>query len=885
MTDSAVESSVHHQPQAIFLRDYQVPPFLIDEIDLTVDLFDDETFVRSRMRVRYNRFSTAKSREFLLNGIELTLKSVKINGEQLSPAQYKQTDQHLILLQVPDQFELEIENIIYPQKNTALSGLYRSRDTYCTQCEAEGFRRITFFPDRPDVLARYTTTISADAKRYPVLLSNGNLIDSGKSDNGRHWVTWEDPFMKPCYLFALVAGDFDLLQDTFVTLSNRVVDLRIYVEKGYGDQAHHAMYSLKEAMRWDETAYGREYDLDIYMIVAIGDFNMGAMENKGLNIFNTKYVLAKPETATDDDYINILSVIGHEYFHNWSGNRITCRDWFQLSLKEGFTIFRDQTFSEDMLSKAVMRIREVNGLREMQFPEDNGPLAHNVRPDSYIEINNFYTSTIYNKGSEVLRMMQTIVGNAMFRKGTDLYFARHDGQAVTIEDFVKAIEDVSGINLRQFRRWYSQAGTPVLTVQDEYDAQSKTYRLTMSQSTPPTPGQPNKLPLHIPVRIGLISQTGHPVPLNEAGDVDTVLHLIEPTQTFEFKNIHARPVPSLLRNFSAPVKLKYAYSDQDLPFLFKHDSDAFNRWEAGQQYALRVFMQLINDHQNQKPLVLPEAMTEMFDFVLKHEKQDYFLLAEMLTLPSEKYIGEQMTVVDVNAIHAVREFAISEIAQRLQDQMLEIYLKFHDPRATGFDVFSIGKRQLKNRCLMYLMQLPKYAELGLTQFESAITSNMTDVQPALASIANSESAQRERALKMFYDTWKKDALVVDKWLAIQALSKLPGTLNAVRELMKHEAFDIKNPNKVYALIGSFGARNPFAFHVETGEGYEFLREVVQQLDKLNPQVAGRMVNPLTQWRRYDKERQVLMRQQLEVLLQDKKLSKDLYELVTKSLEK
>lgn len=885
MTDSAVESTVNHQPQAIHLRDYQVPPYLIDELDLTVDLYEDETRVRSRMRVRHNRFSVVKTRDLLLNGIDLVLKSVKINGEVLAPTKYQQTDQHLILFAVPDQFELEIENLIYPHKNTALSGLYRSRDTYCTQCEAEGFRHITYFPDRPDVLTRFTTTISADVKRYPVLLSNGNLIDSGKEDNGRHWVTWQDPFMKPCYLFAMVAGDFDLIQDTFVTASKNTVDLRIYVDKGYGDQAHHAMYSLKEAMRWDEVAYGREYDLDIYMIVAIGDFNMGAMENKGLNIFNTKYVLAKPETATDDDYMNILSVIGHEYFHNWSGNRVTCRDWFQLSLKEGFTIFRDQTFSEDMLSPAVMRIREVNGLREVQFPEDNGPLAHNVRPDSYIEINNFYTSTIYNKGSEVLRMMQTIVGKSMFRKGTDLYFARHDGQAVTIEDFVKAIEDVSGVNLRQFRRWYSQAGTPVLTVQDDYDPQTKTYRLTMSQSTPPTPGQPTKQPLHIPVRMGLLSHDGKSLPLNTAGETDTVLHLTEPTQTFEFQGIDSRPVPSLLRNFSAPVKCKYDYSDQDLPFLFKHDADAFNRWEAGQQYALHVLLNLIHDHQREKPLQLPDALIEMFDYVLTHETQDHFLLAEMLTLPSEKYIGEQMTVVDVNAIHAVREFAISEIANRLQQRLLDTYQQYHDPKAAGFDVQTIGKRQLKNRCLIYLMQLPKYAELGLTQFEAALTTNMTDAQPALTALANSASPQRERALKAFYETWKKDALVVDKWLAIQAASKLPGTLASVRELMKHDAFDIKNPNKVYALIGTFGARNPYSFHVETGEGYAFLREVVHQLDKLNPQVAGRMVNPLTQWRRYDKERQALMRQQLEVLLHDKKLSKDLYELVTKSLEK
>jgi aminopeptidase N len=888
MSETPVLNKSKDEPHPVYLKDYEVPVYLIDEIDLSFDLEDDHTIVKSHMRVRHNRLSSSKKRDLILNGDELTLESVKLDGKVLSGSEYKLTSDLLTIPGVPDNFDLEIVTKIYPHKNTALSGLYRSADTYCTQCEAEGFRRITFFPDKPDVLSRYTTMITADESRFPYLLSNGNLIASGKLENGRHWAKWEDPFKKPCYLFALVAGDFDVLEDQFITQSNREITLRIYVEKGYGDQAHHAMYSLKEAMRWDEKAYGREYDLDIYMIVAIGDFNMGAMENKGLNIFNTKYVLAKPETATDDDYIHILSVIGHEYFHNWSGNRVTCRDWFQLSLKEGLTIFRDQTFSEDMLSRAVMRIQEVNGLREVQFPEDSGPLAHPVRPDSYIEINNFYTSTIYNKGAEVLRMLETILGKPMFRRGMDLYFVRHDGQAVTIEDYVKAMEDVSGVNLRQFRLWYTQAGTPTIDAEDDYDAKHKIYRLTLHQKTPPTPGQSIKMPQYIPVRMGLMDADGNEIPLqvqDQPVETEKVLTLTEATQIFEFENVLSRPVPSLLRNFSAPVKLNYPYSDSDLQFLFKHDKDPFNRWEAGQKHALRVLLNLIEDHRHDKPLHLPSEFAEMYEYILRHDKSDNYLLAVMLTMPSEKYIGEQMEVIDVDAIHVVREFVIKALAEQLQALLLETYRKHHDPAGSyRFSMEDIGKRQLKNRALMYLMLLPQNTEIGMRQFEAAYQSNMTDAQPALMALSDLDTPLREKALDQFYSAWKHDALVVDKWLSIQAATKLPTALQIVKKLMRHEAFDIKNPNKVYSLIGTFGQRNPVNFHAKNGEGYAFLRETVYQLDKLNPQVAARMVNPLTRWKRYDKERQELMREQLELLLQDKKLSRDLYELVSKSVE-
>lgn len=887
MPESIVPNRSEHLPQPIYLKDYQVPAYLIDEIDLNFNLDNDFTIVKSHMRVRHNRHSTNQTKDLLLNGEELVLESIKLDGKPLTDnTQYEVTDKFLIVHHVPDNFDLEITTKIYPEKNTVLSGLYRSAKTYCTQCEAEGFRRITYFLDHPDVLSRYVTTITADELRYPYLLSNGNLVESGKLPNGRHWAKWEDPFNKPCYLFALVAGDFDVIEDKFTTQSGCEITLRIFVEKGFGDQAHFTMYSLKEAMRWDEKTYGREYDLNIFMIVAIGDFNMGAMENKGLNIFNTKYVLAKPETATDDDYIHIMSVVAHEYFHNWTGNRVTCRDWFQLSLKEGLTIFRDQTFSEDTFSRAVMRIRDVVDLRETQFPEDTGPLAHPVRPDSYIEINNFYTATVYNKGAEILRMLQAILGKTLFRKGMDLYFARHDGQAVTIEDYVKTMEDVSGIDLTQFRLWYSQAGTPVVTIDDDYDGSQKIYTLTMNQTMPPTPGQSAKMPMHIPIRIGLLNQNGDDIPLefdHEKVEPEKVLDLKKSSQTFQFRNVSSRPIPSLLRNFSAPVKLNYAYSDADLIFLLKYDKDPFNRWEAGQKYALRVLLNLINDFQQDKPLMLPTELTEIYEYILTHDANDKFLQAEMVRMPSEKYIGEQMDVVDVDSIHEAREFSIGEIANELQSLFLEIYRLNHDTFGSyKFSVEDIGRRQLKNRCLSYLMLLPQYEEIGIHQFEASLMKNMTDTQAALVALSNIDSPPRAKALDQFYATWKQDALVIDKWFAIQTMSKLPDTLQQVKKLMSHEAFNIKNPNKVYSLIGTFGQKNPICFHAKNGEGYAFLRSAVQELDKLNPQVAAQMVKPLTIWKRYDEKRQELMRSQLEVLL-EKKLSADLYELVTKSL--
>ncbi len=881
LLDKAVD-----QPAPTYLADYCPPNYFIDEIHLDIDLGEEETFVKSHMYLRRNRHADGKH-DLKLNGEELELLAIKLDGRELADAQYVLSKDFLIIHDVPDIFTLEITTRILPQKNTALSGLYRSRDTFCTQCEAQGFRRITYYMDQPDVLAKFTTTITADSKKFPYLLSNGNQIASGIADNGRHWVKWEDPFKKPCYLFALVAGDFDLLEGEFITLSKRKINLRIYVEKGYGDQTRHALYSLQEAMRWDEEAYGREYDLDIYMIVAISDFNMGAMENKGLNIFNTKYVLAKPETATDTDYIHILSVIGHEYFHNWSGNRVTCRDWFQLSLKEGLTIFRDQSFTEDVLSQAVMRIHDVTALRETQFPEDAGPLAHPVRPDSYIEINNFYTSTIYNKGAEVLRMLQTILGRAMFRKGMDLYFAKFDGQAITIDDFIETMEGVSGLDLEQFRLWYSQSGTPILKVEDAYDAKHESYSLTLSQSTPPTPGQSEKYPLHLPIRMGLLDDTGASIPLLLEGQLiepEMVLHLTTATQHYQFHHVKSRPVLSLLRGFSAPVKLQYNYSPQDLLFLFQHDKDEFNRWDAGQQYALHVIRELIEDFRLQNPMKIDPSWPAAIAAMLARPSHDLFLQAEMLVIPSESYIGEQMTIVDVDAIHGAREFVMNELARQLEPVLLSVYQRCDSQAGKyEFTMKEVGRRQLKNRALAFLSRLPSGGELAMRQFEQSYHSNMTDTAAALACLANQPSSDRTKALQQFYDAWQKDALVVDKWFAVQAGSSLPDTLTQVKALVKHPAFDMKNPNKVYALVGSFAMRNPACFHAKSGEGYVFLREFVQQLDTLNPLVAARMVKPLTTWKRYDKERQRLMREQLQLILKDKQISNDLYELVSKSL--
>lgn len=874
-------------PKTIYLNDYQPPDYWIDTVELDFDLGETTTTVQSRLTFRRNTEKSLATHPLILQGEELILQSVALNGETLPSQAYSQDAKTLTIPQVPETFLLEIETQIKPQENTALEGLYKSSGNFCTQCEAEGFRRITYFLDRPDVMARYTTTITADQYKYPILLSNGDLVEQKQLPNQRHLAKWEDPFKKPSYLFALVAGDLVCQEDTFVTQGGRTVALQVFVEKSNEDKCEHALRSLKKAMKWEEEVYGREYDLNTYMIVAVNDFNMGAMENKGLNIFNSKYVLAKPETATDWDYTAIEGVIAHEYFHNWTGNRITCRDWFQLSLKEGLTVFRDQSFSADMGSASVQRINDVRALRASQFIEDAGPMAHPVRPQSYVTINNFYTTTIYNKGAEVVRMIHQILGREGFRQGMDLYFERHDGQAVTTDDFVQCMEEANHTDLKQFRNWYNQAGTPEVEIQTQYDASQKRYTLSLKQRCNPTPNQPHKDPFHIPIALGLLDADGQDLPLRfigETGEKTTrVLNLTQEEETFHFIDIPRQPVPSVLRGFSAPIKLKLEYTDEELAFLMGHDSDLFNRWEAGHQLAIKTLLNLIEDYQQQRELVLPAPLKEAFHRMLNDPHLDPALIAETLTLPSEGYLGELMTVIDVEAIHEVREFVRRVLATELQDSLMQTYQTNQESGPYRLDTQSRAKRQLKNTSLAYLMKLndAPITQLCLGQFQTA--NNMTDMLGALNALALNDTFARKLALKEFYETWQHETLVVDKWFSIQALSPLPGTLEEVKQLTQHRAFDLKNPNKVRALIGVFCQANPFCFHHETGEGYEFLGDHVIALDHLNPQIAARLANGLSRWRKFDPQRQELMKHQLERILRVSNLSHDVYEIVSKSL--
>ena len=876
-----------HAPQPVFLKDYRVPDFLVDSVDLVFDLGEEETLVNARVEYRRNPAAGTPAAPLALAGERLDLVGLALDGEPVGVNRTALTERGLTIAGVPDAFTLDVVTRIEPHKNTALQGLYRSGGNFCTQCEAEGFRRITYFLDRPDVLAPYTVTLVADQARYPVLLSNGNRVDGGEAPAGRHWAKWHDPFPKPSYLFALVAGDLVALEDSFITRSGRTVALAIWVRREDLDQCAHAMASLQRAMRWDEETFGLEYDLDLYNIVAVGDFNMGAMENKGLNVFNTALVLARPETATDADYRRIEGVIAHEYFHNWTGNRITCRDWFQLSLKEGLTVYRDQEFSSDTGGRSVKRIQDVRRLRAAQFPEDAGPTAHPVRPESYIEINNFYTPTIYEKGAEVIRMIATLIGPERFRAGMDLYVRRHDGQAVTCEDFVAAMEDAGGVDLGQFRRWYSQAGTPRLAVEDAYDPATGSYTLTMRQHTPSTPGQPDKAPLHIPLAVGLLDGDGRPLPLRLAdGTVSTdtvVLQVREAEQTFRFSDVPVPPVPSLLRGFSAPVRLAPPPRER-LAFLFAHDPDPFARWEAGQQLAMVLLLEMVAAVQRGEAPVLDPAFITAVDRTLADRRLDRALIAEALVLPSEDYLAEQMDVVDVDAIHAAREAARRAIAAALRDRLLATYTEHRDDGPYTIDTAAMGRRALKNLCLGLLASRPEdetAVELAVTQFRDG--ANMTDVLAALAILGDHDRPERTVAFDLFYDRWKDHPLVVDKWFMLQANSALPGTLAAVRALARHPAFDLRVPNRARALIAGFAAGNPLRFHGADGGGYAFLAEHVAALDRLNPQLAARMVAPLGRWRRQDPGRQALMRRALEELLAAPGLSRDVYEIVSKSL--
>lgn len=876
----------NNAPRTVRLADYRPPAYLIETTDLDVRIFDPHTDVRAVLSVVRNPAAGNAPRVLTLNGVQLELRGLQLDGKTLDANAYQLREEELILPDVPDQFTLTIDTRIYPRTNTSLEGLYLSKGMYCTQCEAEGFRKITYYLDRPDVMAKFRTRVEADRASCPVLLSNGNPVERGELEGGRHFVVWEDPFKKPCYLFALVAGNLAVVEDEFTTLSGRSVKLQIFVEPHDLDKCDHAMVSLKNAMKWDEQVYGREYDLDIYMIVAVSHFNMGAMENKGLNIFNTSCVLANAATTTDAGFQRVESVIAHEYFHNWSGNRVTCRDWFQLSLKEGFTVFRDQCFSADMGSATVNRIDDVTMLRTVQFAEDSGPMAHPVRPDQYIEINNFYTATIYEKGAEVVRMIHQIVGKEGFRKGTDLYFERHDGQAVTCDDFVKAMEDANGIDLTQFKRWYAQAGTPVLTVRSEYDAAARTYTLQVSQSTPPTPGQPQKLPLHIPLALGLLDSQGRDIPLQLDGKPVShgMVQITEASQQLVFTGVQEKPVPSLLRGFSAPVKLDYPYTREELAFLMSHDCDGFNRWDAGQKLAVQVLCDGIAAYDAGETISADPLLLDAFRRLLEDTSLDQAMVARLFELPSEQYLAEILPrPLNVDGIHHAREHLKRGLAMALRPLLQETW---HRTRITGpyrYANEDVAQRSLHNVCLSYLMTLEDddVTHLCLQQYHNA--TNMTEQLAALRALTHSNRAEKQAILADFYQRWQHEALVVDQWFTAQATAPQADTLQRVESLLQHEAFEITNPNKVRALVGSFCNGNPVNFHRNDGEGYRFLADRIIQLNSLNPQVAARMATLMTRWRNYDERRAGHMRAQLQRISQQP-LSPDVYEVVTKALE-
>jgi aminopeptidase N len=874
-------------PQTVWRKDYRPPDWLIESVSLEFDLGEESTRVAAHIAVRRN--PDGETGPLVLDGQDLKLLSVAVDGKPLGERDYRLTEESLTIPDPPDSFTLETEVEIRPQDNTALEGLYRSSGTFCTQCEAEGFRRITFFLDRPDVMAVYRTTIAADRTRCPVLLSNGNLVESETLADGRHRAVWEDPFPKPSYLFALVAGDLACVEDTCTTASGRTVTLRIYVEPGNEDRCAWAMESLKAAMRWDERHYGLEYDLDVYMIVAVGDFNMGAMENKGLNVFNAKFVLARPETATDSDYAFVESVIAHEYFHNWTGNRVTCRDWFQLSLKEGLTVFRDQQFSADMRGAAVKRIGDVRTLRARQFPEDSGPLAHPVRPDSYIEINNFYTATVYEKGAEVVRMIHALLGPDGFRKGIDLYFERHDGQAVTCDDFVAAMADATGADLSQFRRWYAQTGTPTLKVEGRYDAANRTYEMIFRQSTPPSPGQDTKAPLHIPVSVGLLDPHGRDMPLRLDGETaenrtgTKLLEIREPVQSFRFLDVATPPTPSVLRDFSAPVIVEQGLPEQQRLHLMTHDSDLFNRWQAGQDIALQLLLRSVRAIQRGTAAPADEVFVTALGRTLEDETLDPAFAAEMLALPGEDVIADRMEEIDVDAVHRAREGLRRSIATNLSGSLLAAYHRHAGNAPASPSPEAAGHRALKNRVLGYLVATGEAAmdDLCNTQFENAQT--MSDSIAALALLAHGDSPHRRRALAEFRQRWADDKLVLDKWFMVQATSPRMDTLERVRELMRDSAFSMRNPNKVRALIGAFAGANAVRFHAADGMGYSFLADRVLALDPVNPQVAARLLTPLGRWRRFDAARRKKIRAQLRRVLKRSGLSRDVYEIAKKTL--
>ncbi|MGJ7914407.1 aminopeptidase N [Massilia sp. LXY-6] len=877
-------------PQTIYRKDYTAPGYLIDTVELGFDLDPARTIVANRLTLRRNPDSGRRDIELVGEDIELV--AIRLNGKTLDEGAYVIEGSVLRIPDAPETATLEIETICVPESNTTLSGLYVSNGNFYTQCEAEGFRRITYFPDRPDVMAKYTVMLRADKDKYPVLLSNGNLVEEGELPGGRHYAKWEDPFKKPSYLFALVAARLVCQEESFPLKDGRKALLQVWVEEGNLDKTDYAMQSLKHSIRWDEERWDLELDLDRFMIVAVGDFNMGAMENKGLNIFNTKFVLANPRVATDVDFQGIEAVVGHEYFHNWTGNRVTCRDWFQLSLKEGLTVFRDQEFSADMIGtstgRAVTRIDQVRTLRQAQFPEDAGPMAHPVRPDSFVEINNFYTVTVYEKGAEVVRMVQTLLGRDGFRKGMDLYFARHDGQAVTCDDFRMAMADASGRDLTQFERWYSQAGTPVVQAETRYDEAARTYTLRLTQSCPATPGQPDKLPFHIPVAVGLLGKAGNDLLLIIDGQqkgTTAVLELTEADQTFVFADVLEQPTPSILRDFSAPVILRHGYSDAELVHLFSHDSDPVNRWEAGQRLAMGRLLKLTGmagANGGADGLDLDDVFVEALRKMLLDESLDPAFREQALLLPSETMIADQLDVVDPLAIHTARQFVRADIGARLRTELLAQYQANQTPGEYSPDAASIGKRALKNLALSYLCAAPDEESIALAQRQFIDASNMTDRIAALGALVHARAPGAPDALQRFYDEFQGEALVVDKWFMMQATASTTDVAT-VRQLMQHPAFTLRNPNRARSLVAAFCFNNPVQFHAPDGSGYAFWAEQVIALDALNPQVASRLSRAMDRWRRYAPALQVHMKKALQQVAGQAKLSNDVREVVTKAL--
>jgi len=866
-------------PDKIYLKDYTPPPFFIEQADLTFGIKDDQTLVSSKLKIRKNRDIADDNTSLVLDKGNFKIVSVVAGGMILMAEEYESDDEFFKLAKTPDEFELEITNILKPQENTSLEGLYKSGNILCTQCEAQGFRKITPFLDRPDVMAVYSCTIIADKTKYPVLLSNGNLVKSGELDSNRHFVTWEDPFKKPGYLFALVAGDLDHINDEFKTSSGKIVDLKIYSEKENIDKCSHAMKSLKQAMEWDEKRFGLEYDLNLYQIVAINDFNAGAMENKGLNIFNSKYVLADLKTATDEDFMNIQRVIGHEYFHNWTGNRVTLKNWFQLSLKEGLTVFRDQEFSSDLNSRGVRRISNVRNLRSLQFPEDSGPMTHPVRPESYIKMDNFYTMTVYEKGSELIRMIHQLLEEKNFQKGMKLYFQKFDGMAVTIEDFVLVMQEASGLDLEQFKLWYSQSGTPKVKMSRSFDNKLGQLEITFEQNTPSDKNQDIKKPFHIPVNFGLLDAKGNDI----AHDDQQLIELKKDKETFIFNNIPDNTLPSIFRQFSAPVKIETDFFDDELAFLMANDSDEFNRWDAAQTLFMKEIRQIINCLRTGEKPSVSSTLINAFQKALLNHKRDRAFLSSALSLPLETEIKDHFGIVDVDVIHNARLFLKQEIAGQLRNSFWDITELCSKSDALSLSHEAMADRSLKNLALSYLGCLKKEdtTNLVLKHFESA--KNMTDELSGFTILADINPEIKSLAVEKFYSKWKKDRLVLDKWFAVQAGSTLDDTLEVVKLLLKHSDFSIKNPNKVRALIYMFAMNNQINFHQNSGAGYKFIADQIIVLDSINPQLAARLASCFNHWKKYDDQRKPLMKEEVERIASVKGLSKNVYEIVSNAL--